>query len=507
MVAILDLQAQTCRNQPTLHRGHHLSEDKRLAGLLALLALWAEGHGPNDGPSQQLHAGRQLRRGLGRAATEQEARLPRARPRRLLDAGRDAVARAGPVSANPSAVLEQAERRSDELFTKSIGKSVKAAFTSQAATDYAGEDYEKVLLNVIKALDSLRMGDTEGALVEARKINEKLAYFNTKYAHKNVYNQDAFAHWLTGMLYEMEKSYDDARIAYEAALRVYGNDFAQPLPNGPTRLRRRRPGPRRSAQRRRGAGAAGIRASTAPAARQRTCSRHTAKSSWCISTDKGPARAISSSPAGSWTLIAGPVTPNRAANSSAGFALHVPETAPSSRSRSPSFTCGPRPTRYLTMTVGQASARSQPAYPLNAIAAKTLRDRMHRIFRQAIVRAITKYLTQKAAQAAGNAESRGSGLVCQGGRQPGAAGHRRGRQTRLDDPAGTHRYRSRHSGAREIYCGAADAQRQACVHTQRVRRSGTTGVSHVSLAALASDECPTQSAGRGHPQRRREGTG
>ena len=62
------------------------------------------------------------------------------------------------------------------------------------------------------------------------------------------------------------------------------------------------------------------------------------------------------------------------------------------------------------MTVGQASARSQPAYPLNAIAAKTLRDQMHRIFRQAIVRAITKYVTQKAAQAAGNAHSKDLGF-------------------------------------------------------------------------------------------------
>ena len=124
-------------------------------------------------------------------------------------------------------VLTKAEDRSKELYTVSISKEVEAAFTSQAATDYQGEDYEKVLINVVKALAFLEMNDLEGALVEARKINEKLEYLNTQYEeHKNVYREDAFAHWLMGVLFEEEGSYDDARIAYRAATRVYAKEFA-----------------------------------------------------------------------------------------------------------------------------------------------------------------------------------------------------------------------------------------------------------------------------------------
>lgn len=126
-----------------------------------------------------------------------------------------------------TASLQKAERRSDQLFTKSIRKGIKATFTSEASTDYEGQDYEKVMLNVVKAFNFLCANQIEGALVEARKINEKLVYFNSKYRHKNVYNQDAFAHWLMGMLFEIERSYDDARIAYQKSIEIYERDFSR----------------------------------------------------------------------------------------------------------------------------------------------------------------------------------------------------------------------------------------------------------------------------------------
>jgi hypothetical protein len=124
-------------------------------------------------------------------------------------------------------VLTKAEVRSKELYTRSIRKDVKAAFTSDAAKDYVGEDYENVLVNVIKALNYLALGDIEGALVEARKINEKLKLYDTRHERANTYNQDAFAHWLMGILFEMEGSYDDARIAFSNAMKVYEADFAR----------------------------------------------------------------------------------------------------------------------------------------------------------------------------------------------------------------------------------------------------------------------------------------
>lgn len=122
--------------------------------------------------------------------------------------------------------LTLAEERSKELFTRSVSREVEAAFTSDAALDYQGEDHEKVLLNVLKALSFLAVDDRIGALVEARKINHRLEYLNTAYQeHGNRYVEDAFAHWLMGMLFEIEGSYDDARIAFTHARRVYREHF------------------------------------------------------------------------------------------------------------------------------------------------------------------------------------------------------------------------------------------------------------------------------------------
>lgn len=126
------------------------------------------------------------------------------------------------------AAFHRAERRSEQLFTRSISRRVQATFTSDGALDYQGDDHEKVLLNVFKALNFLAVHDREGALVEARKINRKLAYFNTVYKqHQNSYREDAFAHWLMGILFEIEGSLDDARIAYEHAYRVYRGPFGE----------------------------------------------------------------------------------------------------------------------------------------------------------------------------------------------------------------------------------------------------------------------------------------
>ncbi len=123
-------------------------------------------------------------------------------------------------------ILSKAEQRTKELYTKSISKGVKAAFTSEAASDYGGEDHEKVLLNIFKVFSYLSMNKFSDAMVEARKINEKLMLFDTKYKGKNTYNQDAFAHWLTGMLMEMEGSWDDARISYKKSWETYKNVFS-----------------------------------------------------------------------------------------------------------------------------------------------------------------------------------------------------------------------------------------------------------------------------------------
>jgi uncharacterized protein len=298
-------------------------------------------------------------------------------------------------------VLETCEERTKELYTKSISKEVTATFTSDAAKDYEGEDYEKVMINVIKALNYLALGNIESALVEARKINDKLALYNTKYEHKNVYNQDAFAHWLMGLLFEMERSYDDARIAYVKALEVYKTDFAGNygsriptyLPEDAVRAALES-GDKETADSLRGEYGAEL---------GKTLDEMKTKGEIVLVhfNGEGPSKSdyfidcyfkdalnwwCSGEPGGEFMKKTTITIPADGTVVKVAFPeLHIHEPV------NPS----------ITMTVAGVSGSSEEALPLSRIAIKTMADRMHRIFKDAVKRVIVKTLTTKGAGAVG----------------------------------------------------------------------------------------------------------
>ena len=81
-----------------------------------------------------------------------------------------------------AADLEAAEDLIRELYTQSVSRNVASYILNDNTRDYGGEDYEDIYLNVFAALDYYYRGDTSGALVEIRKLTEKLYYLETKYA-------------------------------------------------------------------------------------------------------------------------------------------------------------------------------------------------------------------------------------------------------------------------------------------------------------------------------------
>jgi uncharacterized protein len=305
-------------------------------------------------------------------------------------------------------VLEQAEQRSAELFTKSFSKEyIKASVTSDAAKDYRGEDYECVMMNVIKALNFLALKKYDSARVEARKINEKLALYNTKYQKKNVYNQDAFAHWLTGLLYETEKSYDDARISYVKALDVYKNEFAGNygstvpsfLGEDVVRASILSKSSEDVEKYKKELGASGESA--------RSLKRHgevilvhfngegPSKTDYFINCyfESAVAWWCDAEPGGEFmtkkTITVGKGTAIKVAFPQ--LIIRQPQTA------------------AATLSVGSATAQSEVVEPISAIATKYLRDKMPEVYKSMIIRVITKALLTKGAEAAG--EKAGGGLL------------------------------------------------------------------------------------------------
>lgn len=117
--------------------------------------------------------------------------------------------------------FHRAEDLSDQLWTKSISREVASLVTNDYALPYGGEDFERAGINLFSAMNYAVQGNFEEALVECRRLDSQLTLYNDKYENKNVYKEDAFARYLSGMIYEAEGELDDAYIDYYKAYKVY----------------------------------------------------------------------------------------------------------------------------------------------------------------------------------------------------------------------------------------------------------------------------------------------
>ncbi|WP_232296851.1 COG3014 family protein [Microscilla marina] len=126
--------------------------------------------------------------------------------------------------------------RSNEYFEQAhrIGENYRVNYLKEAAsflvnpmvTEYKGEDFELLMIHYYKALNFLKMGDKEAALVECKRMNIKLNALGTKY--KNIegkYHKDAFVHNLMGIIYEANHDYNNAFIAYRNAVNIYQGTY------------------------------------------------------------------------------------------------------------------------------------------------------------------------------------------------------------------------------------------------------------------------------------------
>ncbi len=67
------------------------------------------------------------------------------------------------------------------LYTKSISKEALTYVYNDSAQEYPGEDFEKIAIHIMLALSFIEEGQLKSALVEARRINTRLAEINSQY--------------------------------------------------------------------------------------------------------------------------------------------------------------------------------------------------------------------------------------------------------------------------------------------------------------------------------------
>jgi len=105
---------------------------------------------------------------------------------------------------------------------KQVGYEALSLISNPGVKPYRAEDFEKVMVNYFKALNYIQSGNHEGAIVEARRMIIRLQKLNDQYKdRKNRYSDDAFAHVIIGMMYDADRDYNNAFIAYRNALKAY----------------------------------------------------------------------------------------------------------------------------------------------------------------------------------------------------------------------------------------------------------------------------------------------
>jgi hypothetical protein len=140
--------------------------------------------------------------------------------------------------------LTDAEDAADELFTKSISRAAASLLLNDNVLEYAGEDYEVLYTNLMKALNYVAFDDFDDIFVEIKRANEKLDLLEQKYrkaaeefsqgsyadseeleinydVKKVKFNNDAFARYLSMHVYAAEGKLDDARIDYDLLHRAF----------------------------------------------------------------------------------------------------------------------------------------------------------------------------------------------------------------------------------------------------------------------------------------------
>jgi hypothetical protein len=113
--------------------------------------------------------------------------------------------------------FEEAEKLNEILYTKSLTQMANTWIINNSKEDYRADEQEYVMLNVFQAFNFATQGNIDEALVEARRMDEKLKNIGPRY-------KNPFAYFLSGLLWHTsneQSAFDDALIDYQKAMDTY----------------------------------------------------------------------------------------------------------------------------------------------------------------------------------------------------------------------------------------------------------------------------------------------
>jgi uncharacterized protein len=121
--------------------------------------------------------------------------------------------------------LESTKGQIEQLRALSLREQALSVTVNDATKAFIGEDYEQVMVNNFLALNYLEQGQLDAARVEALQVDVLLREKQQRTSKGSPYQEDAFARYLTGIVYEDEGEWSDAMIAYRKAYEAYSKQL------------------------------------------------------------------------------------------------------------------------------------------------------------------------------------------------------------------------------------------------------------------------------------------
>ncbi|MDR1302785.1 MAG: hypothetical protein LBK43_10010 [Treponema sp.] len=153
-------------------------------------------------------------------------------------------------------LLQEGERAIEAAFTKSITMELGSYLLNDKTKEYDGEDYEDIYINTFNALNYYHQDKLEDALVEIRRMNNKLRVLSAKYGELRTnlqqkalaeggsvppnpeastqFSDSALARYLGMLFYRAVGNYDDARIDRDQLKVAFANApsvYTYPVPH------------------------------------------------------------------------------------------------------------------------------------------------------------------------------------------------------------------------------------------------------------------------------------
>lgn len=111
-----------------------------------------------------------------------------------------------------------ADKLSEIKDYTALATEAASVITTDAIRQYKGEEFEHVLVSAYLAMNYAALGKLEDAIVECRRVNRKLERLRSE--GKRNYELNAFAQYLSGVLYEKERNWNDANIDYKKTSQI-----------------------------------------------------------------------------------------------------------------------------------------------------------------------------------------------------------------------------------------------------------------------------------------------